>query len=135
MNKAQKQVEEFMRVMGQNIPERITIDGYPGIFRHEMIQEETDEFEEAMYNDDQVEMIDALCDILYVTYGAASAMGVDLESFFDEVQRSNMSKISLDGKVLKNDRGKVVKPSTYSPPDIRGILDKMLEYQRRFGEV
>ena len=135
MNKAQKQVEEFMRVMGQNVPNHITLKTYPGELRHELIHEEVDEFEEAMFNSDQVEMIDALCDILYVTYGAASAMGVDLEPFFDEVQRSNMTKVGLDGKVLKRDDGKVLKPSTYSAPDLRGILDKMLEYQRRFGNV
>jgi predicted HAD superfamily Cof-like phosphohydrolase len=67
-------------------------------------------------------MIDAICDLLYVTYGAAIALGIDVEPFFAEVHRSNMSKLGLDGKPIYREDGKVTKPSSWSPPNLRAVL-------------
>ena len=88
------------------------------LLRSRLLQEEVAEFTSAASRDDFVEMVDALCDILYVAYGAAVCLGVDLEPIFAEVQRSNMTK---DGGGL-DAGGKVVKGPDFSPPDIEGKL-------------
>lgn len=125
MNKQQQQVEEFMRTFGQNVPSGFTPLEYPGLLRASLIMEEAGEFEEALATDDWIGAIDAICDILYVTYGAASAMGIDIEPFFDEVHRSNMSKVdSKTGQPIYRDDGKVLKPDTYSPADLKKVLLK-----------
>ena len=86
--------------------------------RLSLIKEELDELKEAMDNEDLVEVADALTDILYVTYGAGHAFGIDLDKCFDEVQRSNMSKLGEDGKPIYNDKGKVMKGPNYFQPDL-----------------
>jgi predicted HAD superfamily Cof-like phosphohydrolase len=125
MHDAQEKVRQFHRALGVPAPNRITLFEYPAQLRVDLIQEELDEFAEACANHDLPEMIDALCDLLYVTYGAAVAMGVDLEPFYDEVHRSNMAKA---GGLVRED-GKRLKPPGWTPPDIRGLLERALEAQ------
>lgn len=84
-----------------------------------LIEEEVEELREAISNHDEIEQLDALLDILVVTVGALHSLGVDAEGAWREVIRSNMSKVdSATGKVLKREDGKVLKPSSYSPPDL-----------------
>ena len=90
--------------------------------RINLINEELEEFKEAIKNNDLKEAVDALTDILYVTYGAGHAFGVDLDQCFDEVQRSNMSKLGKDGKPIYNDKGKVMKGPNYFQPDLSKFI-------------
>ena len=87
--------------------------------RISLINEELDEFREAINNNNIKEVADALTDILYVTYGAGHAFGIDLDKCFDEVQRSNMSKLDKDGKPIYNEHGKVMKGPDYFKPDLK----------------
>ena len=86
--------------------------------RLDLIKEELDELKEAMDNKDLLEVADALTDILYVTYGAGHAFGIDLDKCFDEVQNSNMSKLDKNGKPIYNEAGKVLKGPNYFKPDL-----------------
>jgi len=86
--------------------------------RYELIREELDEFKEALKNKDLLEVADALTDILYVTYGAGHAFGIDLDKCFEEVQKSNMSKLDEKGKPIYNKSGKVMKGPIYFKPDL-----------------
>jgi len=127
MNKHQKMVEEFMKATGQYVPSRPTFDGYPADLRVDLIYEESEEFADAVYEDDECKLewdkaIDALADLLYVTYGAASTMGIDIEPFFEEVHRANMEKV---GGPVRED-GKILKPPNWKEPDIKGILDAII---------
>ena len=90
--------------------------------RLELIAEELGELEEAIANKDLVGIADALTDILYVTYGAGHAFGLDLDACFREVQRSNMSKLGEDGKPIYREDGKVLKGPNYSEPDLKKTL-------------
>ena len=90
--------------------------------RISLINEELEEFNEAIRNNDLKEAADALTDILYVTYGAGHAFGINLDKCFDEVQRSNMSKLGDDGKPIYNDAGKVMKGPKYFKPDLNKFL-------------
>ena len=112
-------VKKFMETFGQEIREKA---GFPNekitSLRYELIKEELDELKEAMDNKDIKEVADALTDILYVTYGAGHAFGVDLDKCFQEVQNSNMSKLDSDGKPIYNDKGKVMKGPNYFKPDL-----------------
>ena len=90
--------------------------------RYNLIKEELDEFEQAIKDQDLKEVADALTDILYVTYGAGHAFGIDLNKCFDEVQRSNMSKLGDDGKPIYNDQGKVMKGPKYFQPDLSKFI-------------
>ena len=90
--------------------------------RVSLINEELEEFKEAIKNNDLKEAADALTDILYVTYGAGHAFGINLDECFDEVQRSNMSKLGKDGKPIYNDDGKVMKGPKYFKPDLNKFL-------------
>jgi predicted HAD superfamily Cof-like phosphohydrolase len=90
--------------------------------RLDLIKEELSELTEAMNNKDLLEVADALTDILYVTYGAGHAFGIDLDKCFEEVQNSNMSKLGNDGKPIYNDNGKVMKGPNYFKPDLKKIL-------------
>ena len=90
--------------------------------RISLINEELEEFKEAIKNNDLKEVVDALTDILYVTYGAGHAFGINLDKCFDEVQRSNMSKLGEDGKPIYNDAGKVMKGPKYFKPDLSKFL-------------
>ena len=112
-------VKKFMETFGQEIREKA---GFPNekitTLRYDLIKEELDELKEAMKNKDIKEVADALTDILYVTYGAGHAFGVDLDKCFQEVQNSNMSKLDSDGKPIYNDKGKVMKGPNYFKPDL-----------------
>ena len=112
-------VKKFMETFGQEIREKA---GFPNekitSLRYDLIKEELDEIKEAMDNKDIKEVADALTDILYVTYGAGHAFGVDLDKCFEEVQNSNMSKLGSDGKPIYNDKGKVMKGPNYFKPDL-----------------
>lgn len=122
MNNHQKMVDIFMKACEQYVPASFTPMGYPAELRLKLIREEVDELESALEKKDWIEVIDALCDLLYVTYGAASSLGVDIEPFFEEVHRSNMSKLGLDGKPVKREDGKVIKGENYSPPDLAAVM-------------
>jgi len=114
-----ERVKKFMETFGQEIREKA---GFPNekitSLRYDLIKEELDELKEAMENKDIKEVADALTDILYVTYGAGHAFGVDLDKCFQEVQNSNMSKLDSDGKPIYNDKGKVMKGPNYFKPDL-----------------
>ena len=90
--------------------------------RYELIKEELDEFKESLKNKDLLEVADALTDILYVTYGAGHAFGIDLDKCFEEVQQSNMSKLDEKGKPIYNESGKVMKGPNYFKPDLTKFL-------------
>ena len=90
--------------------------------RISLINEELEEFKEAIKNQDLKEAIDALTDILYVTYGAGHAFGIDLDKCFAEVQSSNMSKLGKDGKPIYNDRGKIMKGPNYFKPNLNKFV-------------
>ena len=96
------------------------------LLRYKLIDEELTELHEAMVNEDIIEIADALTDLLYVVYGAGHTYGIDLNRCFAEVHRSNMSKF-VDGKRIKNAEGKVMKPDTYSPPDLSFLLPEMTD--------
>ena len=114
-----ERVKKFMETFGQEIREKA---GFPNekitSLRYDLIKKELDELKEAMENKDIKEVADALTDILYVTYGAGHAFGVDLDKCFEEVQNSNMSKLDPDGKPIYNDKGKVMKGPNYFKPDL-----------------
>ena len=112
-------VKEFMTTFGQEVRDRPTLpDVSEMALRYDLIKEELDELYQAMGEKDIVEIADALTDILYVTYGAGHTFGIDLDKCFEEVQRSNMSKLGEDGKPIYREDGKVLKGPNYSPPDL-----------------
>ena len=112
-------VKKFMKTFGQEIKEKA---GFPDdkitSLRYELIQEELDELKEAIDRKDIKEVADALTDILYVTYGAGHAFGINLDKCFEEVQNSNMSKLDLNGKPIYNEKGKVMKGPNYFKPNL-----------------
>ena len=112
-------VKKFMETFGQEIKEKAEFpsDKITSL-RHDLIKEELNELKEAIDNKDITEVADALTDILYVTYGAGHAFGINLDKCFDEVQNSNMSKLGSDGKPIYNDKGKVMKGPNYFKPDL-----------------
>ena len=113
----------FMKTFGQEIKTKPSF-GTEKInqLRIDLIKEEFQELQEAIKNNDLKETVDALTDILYVTYGAGHAFGVNLDECFDEVQRSNMSKLDENGKPIYNDAGKVMKGPNYFKPDLSKFL-------------
>ena len=119
-----ERVKKFMETFGQEIKENAEFPSDKiASLRHDLINEELDELKEAMDNNDIKEVADALTDILYVTYGAGHSFGVDLDKCFDEVQRSNMSKLGEDGNPIYNELGKVMKGPNYSAPDLKKIIE------------
>tara|TARA_B100000767_G_scaffold261539_1_gene273254 strand:+ start:102 stop:476 length:375 start_codon:yes stop_codon:yes gene_type:complete len=90
--------------------------------RYDLIKEELDELKEAIENKDLLEVADALTDILYVTYGAGHAFGIDLDKCFEEVQNSNMSKLDENGKPIYNESGKVMKGPKYFKPNLNKFI-------------
>ena len=116
-------VEDFMEAMGQDVN---VVPSWPDEetqrLRVDLIEEELDELHYAMDNKDMVEIADALGDLLYVVYGAGHAFGIDLDECFKEIHASNMSKLGPDGKPIKREDGKVLKPDTFFPPDLKTIL-------------
>ena len=112
-------VRKFMKTFGQEVKEKASFpDDKITSLRYELIQEELDELKEAIDRKDIKEVADALTDILYVTYGAGHAFGINLDKCFEEVQNSNMSKLGNDGKPIYNDDGKVMKGPNYFKPDL-----------------
>ena len=118
-----KSVRKFMETFGQEIKEKASFpnDKITSL-RYELIKEELDELKEAIDKKDIKEVADALTDILYVTYGAGHAVGIDLDKCFEEVQNSNMSKLGEDGKPIYNDKGKVMKGPNYFKPNLNKFV-------------
>ena len=117
-------VNVFMDAFGQEVkrsPEFPDLDTVA--LRYELIKEELQELFVAMAEKDIVEVADALTDILYVTYGAGHAFGIDLDACFREVQRSNMSKLGEDGKPIYREDGKILKGPDYSEHNMKKVLD------------
>jgi len=114
---------EFMNVFGQETLTKPTLPNFDlAALRLDLIQEEVDELREGLANQDIVEIADALTDILYVVYGAGHAFGIDLDKCYAEVHRSNMTKLDEDGKPLFREDGKVMKSSSYEPPNLSKII-------------
>ena len=113
----------FMKTFGQDVKQSSSFSSDKiNELRINLIKEELDELIEAMNKKDLVEVADALTDILYVTYGAGHAFGINLDDCFEEVQNSNMSKLDKDGKPIYNDKGKVMKGPNYFKPDLRKFI-------------
>ena len=112
-------VRKFMKIFGQEVREKA---GFPDeriiSLRYDLISEELSELKIAIENKDIKEVADALTDILYVTYGAGHAFGINLDKCFKEVQNSNMSKLGTDGEPIYNEKGKVMKGPNYFKPDL-----------------
>ena len=112
-------VKKFMQTFGQQIKEKAEFpDEKITKLRYELIEEELQELKEAIDKKDIKEVADALTDILYVTYGAGHAFGINLDKCFEEVQNSNMSKLGSDGKPIYNEQGKVMKGPDYFKPNL-----------------
>ena len=117
-------VKIFMETFGQMVrtkpqfPDEKTMK-----LRYDLIKEELNELEYAMKTKNLKEIADALTDILYVTYGAGFAYGIDLDKCFKEVQRANMSKLGEDGKPIFNEKGKVMKGPNYREPDLKQFVE------------
>ena len=116
-------VKKFMHTFGQEVR---TKAGFPNDkiigLRLDLIREELSELKEAVEKKDIKEVADALTDILYVTYGAGHAFGIDLDKCFEEVQQSNMSKLDNEGKPIYNDTGKVMKGPKYFKPNLSKLI-------------
>ena len=113
----------FMKTFGQEVKITSSLSSEKiNNLRISLINEELEEFKEAIRNNDLKEAADALTDILYVTYGAGHSFGINLDKCFDEVQRSNMSKLGENGKPIYNDAGKVMKGPKYFKPDLSKFL-------------
>ena len=116
-------VKKFMKIFGQEIKEKAEFPNDKIIsLRYELIREELEELRDALDKKDIKEVADALTDILYVTYGAGHAFGIDLDKCFQEVQDSNMSKLGKDGKPIYNNMGKVMKGPNYFKPNLKKFV-------------
>ncbi len=116
-------VKKFMKTFGQEIKEKAEFPNDKIIsLRYELIREELEELRDALDKKDIKEVADALTDILYVTYGAGHAFGIDLDKCFQEVQNSNMSKLGKDGKPIYNNMGKVMKGPNYFKPNLKKFV-------------
>ena len=116
-------VKKFMETFGQEVKEKANFPHEKiTTLRYDLIKEELEELRVAIDNKDIKEVADALTDILYVTYGAGHAFGINLDKCFEEVQNSNMSKIGSDGKPIFNEKGKVMKGPNYFKPDLNKFL-------------
>ena len=121
-------VWHFMYSFGQEVLTKPTLPNDDlAELRVDLIQEEVDELQEALAAKDIVEIADALTDILYVTYGAGHAFGIDLDTCFTEVHRSNMSKLGIDGKPIYREDGKVLKGRGYTPPQLAKIIQSKIQ--------
>ena len=117
-------VGTFMKTFGQEVKTKPSLSTEKiNKLRIDLIKEELQELSEAMNNRDLLEVADALTDILYVTYGAGHAFGIDLDKCFDEVQNSNMSKLDENGKPIYNEFGKVMKGPNYFKPDLTKFVN------------
>ena len=118
-----EKVGTFMKTFGQEVKQSPSFSSDKiNELRLNLIKEELNELIEAMNNKDLVEVADALTDILYVTYGAGHAFGINLDKCFEEVQNSNMSKLDYNGKPIYNDKGKVMKGPNYFKPDLNKFI-------------
>ena len=114
----------FMKTFGQEVKNKPSFSTDKiNKLRIDLIKEELEELNEAMKNKDLLEVADALTDILYVTYGAGHAFGIDLDKCFNEVQNSNMSKLDSNGKPIYNNDGKVMKGPNYFKPDFSKFIN------------
>ena len=112
-----------MQIFGQEVKGKAEFPNEKIVkLRYELIKEELEELNQAILDKDIKEVADALTDILYVTYGAGHAFGIDLDKCFNEVQNSNMSKLDSDGKPIYNEDGKVMKGPNYFKPDLNKFL-------------
>ena len=119
-----KKVKIFMETFKQDVKNQPSFSTDKiNKLRYDLIKEELDEFKIALDNKDLLEVADALTDILYVTYGAGHAFGIDLDKCFEEVQNSNMSKLDEDGKPIYNESGKVMKGPRYFRPNLNKFLN------------
>ena len=117
-------VKTFMKTFGQMVRTKPQIpDNKTMQLRFDLIKEELEELEQAMKEKNLKEIADALTDILYVTYGAGYAYGVDLDKCFKEVQRANMSKLDKNGKPIYNEKGKIMKGPYYSEPNLKQFIE------------
>jgi len=117
-------VKIFMETFGQEVKTKPSFSSDKiNTLRYDLIKEELEELKIAMENKDLLEVADALTDILYVTYGAGHAFGINLDKCFEEVQNSNMSKLGEDGKPIYNDVGKVMKGPKYFKPDLSKFVN------------
>ena len=119
-----EKVKLFMNTYGQEVKDKAEFsDAKTNKLRIDLIKEELEELTHAMNEKNLLEVADALTDILYVTYGAGHAFGIDLDKCFDEVQNSNMSKLGEDGKPIYNESGKVMKGPNYFKPDLLKFIN------------
>ncbi len=117
-------VGDFMESMEQDVLIRPSFpEDSVQRLRLDLIEEELDELQYGIDNQDMVEVADALTDLLYVVYGAGHAFGIDLDDCFKEVHKSNLSKLGPDFRPIKREDGKVLKPDTYFPPDLKTVLN------------
>ena len=117
-------VKKFMQIFGQEIKDKAEFPNEKIVqLRYELIREELDELNQAIKERDLKEVADALTDILYVTYGAGHAFGIDLDKCFAEVQNSNMSKLDENGKPIYDESGKVMKGPKYFKPDLTKFVN------------
>jgi len=118
-----EKVELFIKIFGQEVKKSTSLSTENiNNLRLNLIKEEFEELKEALNKKDLVEIADALTDILYVTYGAGHAFGINLDKCFDEVQKSNMSKLDKNGKPIYNKQGKVMKGDRYFKPNLKKFL-------------
>ena len=119
-----EKVKLFMKTFSQEVKTKASFsDEKTNELRLHLISEELEELKNAMESKDLLEVADALTDILYVTYGAGHAFGINLDKCFDEVQNSNMSKLGEDGKPIYNESGKVMKGPNYFKPDLLKFIN------------
>ena len=119
-----QKVKTFMQTFGQEVKSKPSFSSDKiNELRYNLIREELDELKQAINNKDILEVADALTDILYVTYGAGHAFGIDLDKCFEEVQNSNMSKLDENGKPIYNESGKVMKGPNYFKPDLSKFVN------------
>lgn len=117
-------VRDFHTAFGQRVGEKAELPELKERFlRMKLLKEEMQEYEDAEYENDITEIADALADIIYIACGTAVSYGIPLDEIYNEVHRSNMAKL-VDGKVLRRDDGKVIKPEGWTSPDIAGILNR-----------
>ena len=119
-----QKVKTFMQTFGQEVKSKPSFSSDKiNELRYNLIREELDELKQAMNNKDILEVADALTDILYVTYGAGHAFGIDLDNCFEEVQNSNMSKLDENNKPIYNEHGKVMKGPKYFKPNLSKFVN------------
>ena len=118
-----EKVGKFMKTFGQEVKSKSSLSSDKiNILRISLIEEELDELKQAINQKNLLEVADALTDILYVTYGAGHAFGINLDKCFEEVQNSNMSKLGDDGKPIYSEKGKVLKGPYYFKPNLSNLL-------------